>query len=156
VAFVFLKDCCRYRQELQSLRFQPGTHSFDNFCLAFERQPVARSQICHGKVLARVAHGLSEAVVFAIAEAVEVAINKQHGLTQSSAVRRRVNVGDVGAIVQVPRIAWSESGDAERFDKGLKVSSRLEHGIRLYRWRMVLRIFKRIHEVHSGRSDDQS
>ena len=96
---VFLKDCCRHRQKLQSLRFQPGTHSLDNFCLAFERQPVARRQICHGEVLARVAHGLAKTVVGDIAEAVEVAINKQHGLTQPSAIWSSFCVCGVGGVV---------------------------------------------------------
>ena len=59
---------------------------------------MARREICHGKVLACAAHGLAETAVGDIAEAVEVAVNKQHGLMQPSAIRCRVSVGDVGAM----------------------------------------------------------
>jgi hypothetical protein len=86
---------------------------------------VARRQICHGKVLARATHGLAEAIVGDIAETVEVAVDKQHGLAQTSAIGRRVCEGDVGAIVQVPGIARPESSDAERFDQGAKIRGRL-------------------------------
>jgi hypothetical protein len=62
--------------ELQRLRFEPGTHSLDHFCLAFEWQPVARRQVCDGQVLARAAHAFAGSIVGDIAEAIEFAVDK--------------------------------------------------------------------------------
>jgi hypothetical protein len=45
--------------QLQRLRYEPGMDVFDNVCLAFQVQPVARRQVCHGKILARITHWLS-------------------------------------------------------------------------------------------------
>lgn len=98
---------------------------------------MARRQTGHGKVLTRVAHWLAETVVGDIAEAVEVAVNKQHRLAQPAAIRRLVRVGDVGAVVQIPGVSWPESGDAEGFEQTVKVSGRPEGGIRLYGWSMM-------------------
>ena len=98
------------------------------FGLAFERQPVAGGQVRHGKILARAAHGLSEAIVGDVAKPVEAAIHKQHGLAQPSAVRRSVGVDDIGGVVQIPGVARSKSGCAERFDQGVEVGERPEHG----------------------------
>ena len=77
---------------------------------------MARRKICHGKVVARAAHGLTEAVAGDIAEPIELAVNKQHGLAQLPPIGRPMSVGDVGAIVQVPGIAWPESSNAEGLD----------------------------------------
>ena len=100
---------------------------------------MARREICHGKVVARAAHGFAEAVVGDIAEPIEVAVNKSYGLAQLPSIERPMSVGDVGAIVQVPGIARPKSGAAERFDKGVKVSVRPERGIGLYRGSMMRR-----------------
>lgn len=85
---------------------------------------MAGRQARHGKILARAAHRISEAIVGNVAESVEVAVDKEHGLAQPSAIVSGVGVGDVGAIIQVPGVARSETGNAERFDQGVEVGGR--------------------------------
>lgn len=91
-------------------------------------------QICNGKILTCITHWLSEPTVDDVAEPVEAAVDKQHGLAQPSSIGSSVSVSNVGAIVQVPGVAWLESGNAERFDQGGKISWWPERGIRLHRW----------------------
>ena len=98
---------------------------------------MARRQTGHGKVLTRVAHWLAETVVVDIAEAVEVAVNKQHRLAQPAAIRRLVRVGDVGDVIQIPGVSGPESGDTEGFHQSFKVRRRPEGEIRLHGWGMV-------------------
>lgn len=73
-------------------------------------------QTCNGKIMARPAHGLPVVIVVNVTESIEVAVDKQHRLAQPSAIGRSLSVSDVGAIVQIPRIARLESGDLECFD----------------------------------------
>ena len=65
VVIVFLRNAVIAK--LQRLRFEPGTQGFAHFCLAFEREPVARRHTCHGKVLTRATHWIAETVVGNIA-----------------------------------------------------------------------------------------
>lgn len=102
--------------QLQSLRFEPRTDSLGAFCFALERQPVAGRQTRHGKILARAAHRLSEAVVADVAEPVKFSIDEQYRLVQPASIGRRVRVGEVSGVVQVPGVARTKTGDAERFD----------------------------------------
>ena len=83
--------------------------------------------------MARAAHRISEAIVGNVAESVEVAVDKEHGLAQPSAIVSGVGVGDVGAIVQVPGVARAETGNAERFDQGVEVGGGPERWIGRHR-----------------------
>ena len=73
-------------------------------------------------------HGLPEAAAGNVADPVEFAVNKQHGLLQPSAVGCGVSVGDVGGVVQVPRVTRTETRHAERFDQSVKVGGWPERG----------------------------
>ena len=42
---------------------------------------MARRQVCHGEILARAAHAFPGSIVGNVAETVEFAVYKQHGLT---------------------------------------------------------------------------
>ena len=77
---------------------------------------MAGRQTRHGKILARAAHRLPEAIVVDVAEPVKFAIDEQHGLAQPASIGGCVRVGDVGGVVQVPRVGRAKTGDAERFD----------------------------------------
>ena len=98
---------------------------------------MARRQICNGKILTCITHWLPEATVDNVAEPVELAVEKQHGLVQPSSIGSSVSVSDVGAIVQVPGVAGLESGNPERFDQGGKIGWRPERGIRLHGWSVM-------------------
>jgi hypothetical protein len=61
---------------------------------------VAGRQARHRKILAGMAHRLSEAVVVDVAESVEVAVDEQHGLVQATSIGRNASVGEVSGVVQ--------------------------------------------------------
>ena len=92
--------------------------------LALERKPVAGGQTRHGKVVAGVAHGLSETASGDVADPVEVSIYKEHGLAQAAAVRRSVSEGNVRSVVQIPGIGRPETSSAEGFEQCVKVVAR--------------------------------
>ncbi len=77
---------------------------------------MAGRQTCHGKILARSAHRLSDPVVADVAEPVKFSVDEQHGLMQPASIGRGVRVGEVSGVVQVPGVARTKTGDAERSD----------------------------------------
>jgi hypothetical protein len=122
------------RPLLQPSCFEPRTNGLDEVGLALERQPVAGRQVRHGKIQAGAAHGLSEAAAGDVADSVEFAVDKQHGLSKATSIGPGVGIGNVGGVVQVPGVTRAKTGDAERFDQGVKVGGWPERGIGLRRW----------------------
>ena len=124
---------------LKILRSEPGTNGFNAFGLALEGQPVSGWQTDHGKVVAGVAHGLSDAIVVDVAETVEVPVEEEYGLAEASSVGSSMRVGQVRGIVQIPGVARTKAGNAECVDEGVEVGDRPKRGIRGYCGRAMRR-----------------
>src|SRR5882757_10003801 len=99
-------------------------------------------------------HGLCETAAIDVADRVPIAVDEQYRLAQASTVWRRVCIGDVCAVVQIPGVAWAETGVAEGFDQGIEVRGRPERGDRRCRRRTMCRtIPTSISRDHSGWGD---
>ena len=70
---------------------------------------------------------------------VPFAVDEQHGLFQASAVGRRMRIGDVGGVVQVPCIAGTKARYAKRGDQGVEIGRRPKRGVGRHRRRSMRR-----------------
>ena len=122
------------RRLLKPSGLEPRKDSLDEFGFSLEWQPVAGRQVRHGKILASATHGVSEAAAGNIADPIEFAVDKQHGLSQAAAIGRGLGVGYIGGVVQVPGVTRAKTGRAERFGQDVKVAGRPERRIGRGRW----------------------
>lgn len=79
------------------------------------------------EIPAALTHGLTEKRISVdIADRVPVAIDEQHRLPQTAAVRRGAHVGDIAFVIQVPGITGAESRGVEGFGENGEIRGRPE------------------------------
>ncbi len=88
----------------------------------------------HRKSWAGVSHRLSEAAAVDVADRIEVAVDKQNGLTKTAVVRGAARIFGVDGVIQIPSIGWPKASAAKRRDQVVKVGGRPKRRIRRRGW----------------------